>query len=187
MKIPRCGVPDIHDLNTLGMVSHYKFFPGKPRWPQLLKYESNILYYSLDVSHASGVSLEIMRYIATEAFSQWTNASNFTFEEAAQGTLPNLLLGFVQNDGPGHILAFSYRPTNGTTRFDAAESWSADIPPAKTDFDFIWVAMHEIGHLLGLDHSTEKSAIMYAYIDPGVNKKTLSQDDIDDIRALYSS
>ncbi|KAJ7971104.1 metalloendoproteinase 1-like [Quillaja saponaria] len=146
-----------------------------------------ILYYSLDVNNASGVSLEMMRYIATEAFSQWKQASNITFEESAQGKLPDLSLGFVQYDGPGNVMAFSYPPTNGTLRFDAAENWRTDIPPAKTDIDIIWAAMHEIGHLLGLDHSTDKNAIMYAYIDPGVNKRTLSQDDIDGIRALYSS
>lgn len=47
-------------------------------------------------------------------------------------------------------------------------------------------ATHEIGHVLGLDHSTtESGAIMWPYIEHGELRRTLHQDDIDGIRYLY--
>ena len=45
------------------------------------------------------------------------------------------------------------------------------------------VAIHEIGHLLGLSHSQEQEAIMFAFYSP--DRASLAQDDIDGIRALY--
>ncbi|XP_029125189.1 metalloendoproteinase 4-MMP-like, partial [Cajanus cajan] len=49
------------------------------------------------------------------------------------------------------------------------------------------VAMHEIGHLLGLGHSSHRDAVMYAYAREGVNRRELSMDDVASIRTLYSS
>ncbi|KAJ7971105.1 Metalloendoproteinase 1-MMP [Quillaja saponaria] len=183
MNTPRCGISD-KDLTTVGNVLRYSFFPGLPRWPLATK---SHLLYSLDViTNAPAVSLEIMRYVSTEAFNQWASVTSFTFEETAGDIGGDLYLGFMPFDGPHKLIAYSYSPPNGTLHFDVADKFSADEPPAKTDFDFIGVALHEIGHLLGLQHSTEESAIMYAYITPGVNKHSLSQDDIDGIHTLYS-
>jgi len=49
------------------------------------------------------------------------------------------------------------------------------------------VAVHEIGHLLGLDHSSDSNAVMYSKIPPGTVKRDLAQDDIDGIHALYGN
>jgi hypothetical protein len=45
------------------------------------------------------------------------------------------------------------------------------------------VAIHEIGHLLGLSHSNDNSAIMFAFYAP--DRVNLAQDDIQGITALY--
>jgi hypothetical protein len=54
-----------------------------------------------------------------------------------------------------------------------------------TDYDLYTVAVHELGHALGLDHSTVTTADMYKYYS-GV-KTSLTSDDIAGIRAIYSS
>ncbi|GMN20106.1 hypothetical protein TIFTF001_045282 [Ficus carica] len=47
------------------------------------------------------------------------------------------------------------------------------------------VAVHEIGHLLGLDHSNVPAASMYPTFIYGERKRGLNADDIQGIRALY--
>ena len=57
--------------------------------------------------------------------------------------------------------------------------------PVPGAFDVETVALHEIGHLLGLGHSSVQNAIMYPTINPGMTKG-LHGDDIQGIRALYN-
>lgn len=46
-------------------------------------------------------------------------------------------------------------------------------------------ALHELGHALGLAHSADSNAVMYAIIPPGLVRRTLAPDDINGIKALY--
>src|SRR5262249_16447383 len=84
-------------------------------------------------------------------------------------------------------------------------AWAYQPPPAKnfsiaddvflntsqrfnigTTYDLFTVGTHEIGHALGLDHSTATSAaIMYATYN-GV-KSALSSDDVAGIESIYSA
>ena len=45
--------------------------------------------------------------------------------------------------------------------------------------------LHEIGHALGHAHSADPNAVMYAIIPAGKQRRTLGQDDINGIKALY--
>ena len=49
------------------------------------------------------------------------------------------------------------------------------------------MATHEIGHILGLQHSTDVNAIMYPFLNFGMTKRELSHDDIDGVLALYGT
>ena len=52
--------------------------------------------------------------------------------------------------------------------------------------DIMWVTVHEAGHSLGLEHSYEKSAIMYAWYQGGYKGDfDLTPDDIRGIQHLY--
>uniref|UniRef100_A0A803MBT5 Peptidase metallopeptidase domain-containing protein n=1 Tax=Chenopodium quinoa TaxID=63459 RepID=A0A803MBT5_CHEQI len=88
-------------------------------------------------------------------------------------------------DGLGGVLGHSFFPTDGRSHYDATENWSDD--PGLYETDLNSAVLHEIGHLLGLGHSQDKNAVMFATIDHGVKKRELQQDDVEGIQTLYGT
>ncbi|KAA8530282.1 hypothetical protein F0562_004991 [Nyssa sinensis] len=169
MMMPRCGVSDI--IN------------GNPKWPA----SKNHLTYGF----LSGTGSKAMNPVA-RAFDQWASATHFTFSQTRNYANADIKIGFHRRqhgdghpfDGPGGILAHAWSPTDGRFHYDADEVWS--IGPVPGAIDLETVALHEIGHLLGLGHSSVKDAIMYPSIGDGVTKG-LHGDDIRGILALYNA
>ncbi|GFS31055.1 hypothetical protein Acr_00g0015390 [Actinidia rufa] len=197
MTTPRCGVPDIingtnfmragkkrhhHSHNTLHTVSHYSFFRGYPRWPAS---QTHLTYGFLPGTNANAISAVV------RAFNKWAAQTHFTFSQTQDYRNAHMKISFHRGnhgdedpfDGPGGTLAHAWAPTDGRFHYDADESWS--VVPVPGAFDVETVALHEIGHLLGLGHSSVQNAIMYPTINPGMTKG-LHGDDIQGIRALYN-
>ncbi|KAK4426169.1 Metalloendoproteinase 2-MMP [Sesamum alatum] len=200
MVTPRCGNPDIvNGTNTMlprpnkrqnpsssptsiHTVSHYSFFSGNPRWPP----SKTHLTYGFSPNTPAAAINPVIR-----AFAKWDSATHFTFSRAQNNQRPDLVIGFHRRDhgdgapfdGPGGTLAHAFAPTNGRFHYDADETWS--VAPVANAFHLETVALHEIGHLLGLGHSSVEGAIMYARIPAGATKN-LHADDIQGIRALYN-
>jgi hypothetical protein len=53
------------------------------------------------------------------------------------------------------------------------------------NFDLPSILLHEVGHLLGLDHHPEQDAVMYAYLSPHKKKHTLIEEEINTLNDLY--
>ncbi|TXG59172.1 hypothetical protein EZV62_017001 [Acer yangbiense] len=202
MAMPRCGVADIvngtnymissekdhHHHHGPGSpfhtVAHYSFFPSRPRWPSSLT--------QLTYAFLPGTRGDAMEPVA-RAFRTWQGNTHFTFSRVEDSTNANLKIGFGSRDhgdgfpfdGPGRVLAHAFAPTDGRLHYDADEQWAAGAAPGSNSFDLETVALHEIGHLLGLGHSRVEGAIMYPSISNGVTKG-LHQDDIRGIRVLYN-
>ncbi len=68
--------------------------------------------------------------------------------------------------------------------FNTAESWDIYDGPTQARFDFKRIALHELGHGLGLGHEASKPAIMQPTIS---NLYTLQADDLAGVTALYGS
>ncbi|KAG8635118.1 metalloendoproteinase 2-MMP [Manihot esculenta] len=188
MMIPRCGVPDITDFTSLNQSRDsiigplYAFPAGMPKWNKF-----NLTYVFLpNVPNSKDV-----RAAFAQAFVNWQIGSPFRFHEAAAGEIQDLHIGFYTGDhgdgspfdGPGNVLAHSFYPSDGRTHYDATENWSTN--PASNQVDVESVAVHEIGHLLGLAHSQDPKAVMYPTIQYGVIKRVLSPDDVQGIQTLY--
>ncbi|MCI0651717.1 MAG: matrixin family metalloprotease [Planctomycetes bacterium] len=65
-------------------------------------------------------------------------------------------------------------------------SWNGVGDAEGAEYDIGAVATHELGHGLGLGHSSDFDATMYAFYI-GIEGRTLADDDIDGVQALYSS
>lgn len=91
-------------------------------------------------------------------------------------------------DGAGNILAHAFYPYEmeswgGDVHFDEDENWQENATDLNIGVDFYSVALHELGHSLGLAHSPSQSSIMFPYYKgPGHNVL-----DYDDTLAMYNA
>jgi hypothetical protein len=120
-------------------------------------------------------------------FQAWADLSPLTFTEVNSPRQADIELMWT-TDTPelgsiGGVLAFAYFPSDGgDVFFDDNEPWSAFD---GSEFDLYLVAAHEIGHALGLNHSSDPDALMY----PVLTRRTfgLAPDDSAAIQALYGA
>ncbi|EFA12978.1 Matrix metalloproteinase-14-like Protein [Tribolium castaneum] len=100
---------------------------------------------------------------------------------------------YVRNDtifdGPGNVLAHADFPNDINVteiHIDNAESWSYSTTVDASYSDspsLLNVIIHELGHTLGLEHSSVNTSIMYSFYSNSRSK--LDQDDIWAIQNLY--
>ena len=72
---------------------------------------------------------------------------------------------------------------DGDIHFDDEEHWTLNKPREGTNF--FWTAVHEIGHAIGVEHSTYYDAVMYPYYTGYKPNLKLHEDDIMAIQAKY--
>ncbi|KAK3195118.1 hypothetical protein Dsin_026428 [Dipteronia sinensis] len=193
---PRCGVPD-SDTSHQSMHARekYVFFPGKPRWS--LDVPMKLTYAFSKENFIDYLKISDIRAVFKSAFTKWGLVIPVSFVETDDYGFADIKIGFYSGDhGDGEpfdgvlgVLAHSFTPESGRFHLDAAERWAVDFKTEKSAVavDLESVAIHEIGHLLGLSHSSVKDAVMYPTLRPRDKKLDLSLDDVNGVQALYGS
>jgi peptidoglycan hydrolase-like protein with peptidoglycan-binding domain len=184
LQKPRCGFPD----QPTGKASELAFFVAQgSRWP------GNTVSFRF-VNSTADLSINDQRNAVRGAFARWAAVTPLNFSESSSGG--DMLISWgVGNHGDGYpfdgasgVLAHCFYPPPGggslagDCHFDDAETWSIT---QGSGIDLPTVALHELGHGLGLAHSNDPNAVMYAYY--GGPRRELRQDDINGIQSIYGA
>ncbi len=131
------------------------------------------------------------------AFASWAGATNLVFSEVTSGE--DITLGWFVgahgdgtafDDGGGYdsdgkwsnVLAHGFFPAyGGDVHFDDYENWSFS---SSSGIHLESIAVHELGHALGLAHSSLSTAVMYSTYSGGA-RTSLTSDDRAGIWSLY--
>lgn len=180
MTKARCGLPDM--LNAID-------FATTCRWTK------RNLTFAFDTGTADTAG----EFTAVRnAFKTWAAIVPLTFTEVATNQAPDLFVDWRPANDPDHsmvgtVLAHADFPpgcsviTNTLPKplhFDDSEHmWT--IGAVANAFDIETVALHEIGHLLGLAHSNVAGSVMFPTVSDNFTKRSLTADDISGIKSLY--
>jgi hypothetical protein len=120
---------------------------------------------------------------------------NAAASAASGGNLGDIRVAAWEID-TSNVLAHAYYPSiegmytggtiGGDMHFDVARTWvdNASDVSGNGQYDFFTVALHELGHSLGLGHSTVAGSVMEAVY--GGARRSLTADDIAGIQAIYA-
>ncbi len=99
--------------------------------------------------------------------------------------LPSGALGVTCSVSDGTFVDGIRRVTEFDLDLGAAVTWStADNTPTGA-YDLKTTVLHELGHALGLDHTTVSGAVMLAKLSAGQQRRVPQADDIAGMQALY--
>uniref|UniRef100_A0A915PSL1 Peptidase metallopeptidase domain-containing protein n=1 Tax=Setaria digitata TaxID=48799 RepID=A0A915PSL1_9BILA len=184
MQQKRCGRLDVTSLRRHGEY----------------KWKKNDLTYSIE-SLPNEPSEHEVREALRKASDMWTKVTPLTLNEVSHKA--DIEIAFAQRmhndpwpfDGQGGVLAHATLPTSGILHFDSEEKWvymnPQAISGADDTTDLLQVAVHETGHVLGLEHSADSNSIMTPFYRESVDHRgnyvmpKLSASDVKNIQHLY--
>ncbi|MFO0910689.1 MAG: matrixin family metalloprotease [Isosphaeraceae bacterium] len=151
------------------------------------------LYATLDAKYPTAT----WKAAFQKAAAVWSSYANINLAQVSDNGAPLDTTGNQQNDSRFGDIRISMIPQNsgalafamlpppfnggpdaGDIVFNSNIDWKVN-----SNYDLQTVAIHEMGHALGLDHSTISSAVMYSYYS-GL-KQSLVGDDISGIQSVW--
>lgn len=151
---------------------------------------AGVVTWSFDVSGAQFynfddiIASEGYRSLVRQAFDAWEKVAAIDFVEVTNAPA-DIQVGLDAIDGRGGTIGqatWTYRgplTTHAEIAVDSAETWSPFVPGGN---NFYGMMVHEIGHTIGLAHSSDPSSIMYPIASAYM---AFSNEDLAAIQALY--
>lgn len=184
MEAPRCGMPDFAPAHMTNARAVKAWAEARlPGW------QKRSLQYAI-TDYVPGILPQTIQQILQSAFNAWTQYGNIEVQPSSTSHADIIIAtgaGPRSNfDGPGGTLAWAYLPNGSdgqlSMKFDLGETW---VTGANQRGILLFnVACHEFGHLFGLDHSREQSALMAPYYNALIAVPQLN-DDIPRFQARY--
>ncbi|XP_054280844.1 matrix metalloproteinase-19-like [Macrosteles quadrilineatus] len=189
MKKSRCGIKDKSPPSTNRRFKRYNLAEGK--------WDHNNITYKV-VKYPSKFPRDETDKAFRDAFNVWARHIPLTFTRVTTGPV-DIEIRFlgedetnegnpeIKFDGPGAEMAKTYYPKDtspkgGDMYFDDDEEWTYNTTRGVNLFQ---MAAHEIGHALGLGHSSVRESLMYPAVKTYKPNLDLHRDDIEGIQKLY--
>ena len=122
----------------------------------------------------------------TAAFDTWESVAAIDFQMVSSGTPADVTVASAGLNGAAGTAQYTFGSNpglseifSGTVTFNSNYSWSPY--GGSGGVDFFAVALHEIGHIIGLGHVNDPSEIM----NPIISTDTLGSGDIAGAQFLY--
>ncbi|KAM5129561.1 matrix metalloproteinase-18-like [Mantella aurantiaca] len=182
MKLPRCGKHEQRMSYNRGA-----------------KWKTNMVTYKI-MNTTALLPSKLVRDELIKALKIWEAVTQLKFVEVNINQTADIDIFFVSGlhndgernafDGPGRVLGHAFMPPfskskksiDGDLHLDNDEKWTIN---EKKGVNLLQAAAHELGHSLGLDHSTIPGALMAPTYKGYKPSFQLHSDDIEAIQALY--
>ncbi|XP_054281492.1 stromelysin-2-like [Macrosteles quadrilineatus] len=184
MKKSRCGIKDKSSPSTNRRFKRYNLGMGK--------WDHNNITYKV-VKYPSVFPRDETDKAFRDAFNVWARHTPLTFTRVRRGPA-DIEIRFqgkdetnernpeIEFDGPGATQSLTYYPIKGGDMyFDDDEKWTSN----NTGVNLFQMAAHEIGHALGLGHSSVRESLMNPAVKTYKPNLDLHRDDIEGIQKLY--